>query len=371
VRPFALLFLLAATAQAQPIVGNEVVWRTTSAAVTYKPALQAARIAADGSGFVVAWSEVEDGVSRAYAGRLDGLGRLATIGVHTTGAADAVSIAPFRDRYIAAWVEPSSTDARPMLVTAALDRGFQLLSSRFVAVTNGTPLVRTTPTRAYVGSGTLLYEVDGGAAPIRAYDHPRTLDDLTTAGEEVAFVEHSIAVALGLCGISGVCSPGPTPKYSIGFVWLFHLSAGLTLPIQIDSLVAVSAGNDDHFLVMWAEYGTGTSVKASLFGSAFQPFVVSPHGPAAADGVIQPQIAWDGKRWVAVWTRGGAIEGAVITPSLNIIPLSISARGTRPAIATARQGRFLVTYEVVDAGQRRLASRVIELEPAGRERVVR
>src|SRR5947208_1521737 len=72
VRALGPLFLLvAAIAQAQPAVGPEVVWRTTSPAATLFPAPQAARIAPDRGGFVAAWSEVEDGVSRAYAGRLD------------------------------------------------------------------------------------------------------------------------------------------------------------------------------------------------------------------------------------------------------------------------------------------------------------
>ena len=66
--PWWLVLLLAASAQGQPTVGDEVIWRTTLSAATYRPAPQAARVAADGGGFVVAWSEFDsDGISRACA----------------------------------------------------------------------------------------------------------------------------------------------------------------------------------------------------------------------------------------------------------------------------------------------------------------
>src|SRR5262249_7814970 len=139
----ALLLLVAATLQAQPFIGPEVRWRTTSAAPTYRPAPQAARMAPDGDGFVVAWSEVEDGASRAYAGRMDGAGHLTGVGVRTIGTADAAVIVPFGNRYIAAWEEPEPGDARPTVISATLDRNFNLLSAHSIGLTSTPPFIRT------------------------------------------------------------------------------------------------------------------------------------------------------------------------------------------------------------------------------------
>src|SRR5262249_38503109 len=92
VSPRMIISLLLALAP--PVVGNELVWRTTSAAAVYQPARQAARIEPDHGGYVVGWSEVDDdGLSHGYAGRLDGDGELTAIGVQTAGAAGAVSVA--------------------------------------------------------------------------------------------------------------------------------------------------------------------------------------------------------------------------------------------------------------------------------------
>src|SRR5437660_4020114 len=167
-RVFGVLLLIAAGAQAQPLVGPEVVWRTTSPATTYSPAPQAAPVAADGDGFVVAWSEVADGASRAFAGRLDGGGRLQTVGVRTSGTADAAAIVPFAGRYVAAWLEPELSDGRPLLVTGALDRDFHLLSSRVSDFLSEVPIVRANQGHAFVARGTVLYELDRDGVPILA-----------------------------------------------------------------------------------------------------------------------------------------------------------------------------------------------------------
>src|SRR5207244_11748207 len=78
-----------------PTVTDEVVWRTITPQATYRPAPPAAPVAVDGNDFLVTWSEVADGLSRAYAGRLDARGRLISVDVHTDGAADAASAVPF------------------------------------------------------------------------------------------------------------------------------------------------------------------------------------------------------------------------------------------------------------------------------------
>src|SRR5439155_9948600 len=130
---------------------------------------QAARVAVDGGGFAVAWSEFADGLSRAYAGRLDAAGNLLEVGVRTAGTADAPSVVPSGDRYIAAWLEPDTSGKFPALITAALDRDFRLMHARNAGLTLGRPVVRVTPSRRYIGAGGALYEVDGDGVPVNVF----------------------------------------------------------------------------------------------------------------------------------------------------------------------------------------------------------
>jgi len=339
----ALLLLIASAVQAQPFIGNEVVWRTPSPAATYSPSPQAARIEPDGDGYVVAWSEVEDGVSRAYAGRLDGAGRLETVGVHTAGVADAPAIASFGGRYIVAWVEPGAVDARPSLVIGALDRDFKLIGARPLGLTSSPPIVRTEVVRAYVASGNFLYEVDVDGAPLVVYDVPHPLDDMAAAGDQLGYVFHS-----------------KTPLNVVGFTWLYRLTTGRLLsPIDLPAAVA---SNGSSFLVIWNE-ASPRRLDGSLFGTSFKPFTISTRVGTAIDKLEQPQAAWDGSRWLVVWPRGDTIEAAVIGADLSVKPFTLSARGRRPAVASGKPGRFVVTYEIVDPSERRLSSRIIDFNP--------
>lgn len=370
-RLLAVAFLLLATSiQAQPTVGDEVVWRTAPAA-TYRPAPPAARVAADGDGYAVAWSEFANGASHACAGRLTAAGRLALIGVCTAASGDAPAIAPFGDRYIAAWLEPGPYDGRAMLITAALDRKFALLAAHPVGLTAGAPIVRTAGARAYAASGNFLYEVNGDGAPVNVFEFPPPIDDLAIAGDQVGAVTHAHTVTPSIVCPGHTCSLPPFERYVLTFTWLYRLTSATTLPFKSDAPASVSAGAGG-FLVLWSENAPKAVIKASLFGSSFQPFVVSERGTFGFDPLTQLQVAWDGARWVAVWARGDSIEGAVIEPGRTVTPLTLSARGGRPAIVASKEGRFLVTYEVVDFDQRRLASRLIDFTPpGGRERAIR
>jgi hypothetical protein len=347
------LLLFAAAASAQPVVSRETIWRTASAEATYSPAPQAARIEPDRAGFVVAWTEVEGGVSRAYAGRLDGNGQLLSVDVHTSGAAGAVSIAPFGDRYIAAWHEPESGDDRPLLVTAALDRDFHLLSSRPVGLTDGHPIVKAEAGRAFIASGHSLYEVDRDGAPVVVYNDSSLLDDAATTADQIGYVFRQ-----------------PRPNV-VGFTWLFRLTAGVAVSFPVIDAPAGVAANGNTFLVVWGESGGTRPLFGSFFGTSFKRFTIATQALPAFGRLIQPQIASDGVRWVVVWQRGDRIDGAAITSAGQVSTFAVSGSGARPAIASVRRGRFVITYERLADGQRNLASRVIDFGESERERAAR
>jgi hypothetical protein len=372
VRLLVTILLAAAAAQAQPVVTEESTWRHTSSATTYRPSAQAAPVVADGGGFLVTWSEVADGLSRAYAGRLDASGRLLSVGVRTGGEADAASVAPFGDRIIAAWLEPG-VGQRPLAMFAALDRSFQLVSVRPVELLATPPIVRTTGSRAFVGADAKLYEVDRDGAPLTVVNAPGLIDDLAAVGSNVGFVSHSYTPFKSFpnpCHPFTICvAPGPVPEaYTVVFTWLYRLTSGTSASVTANARTAV-AGGGDSFLVVWFEPG---KVKGSLFGSTFMPFLISSRVPEPLDARAQPQVAWDGQRWIAVWSADGSVLGAAVTPDAKVTTFDVSARGKRPAINAAVPSRFLVTYEVVDSDTRHLGSRLIDFTPPGqRERAVR
>lgn len=372
-----LFLLLAATATAQPqvVVGSEVVWRATSPAATFYPAPQAAPVAADRAGYVVAWSEVQDGVSRAFAGRLDGAGRLATVGVRTAGTADAASIVPFAGRYIAAWLEPEVPDQRPLLVTAALDRDFTLLSAHDLGLSLGPPIVRATGSRVLLNSKSRLYELNGDAAVINQFYATRAIDDFAVVGDQFGYVTHSLE-SVHCPSVSFFCRYGNyINTYTVGFTWVYRFVAGQTWTVNSggppagDAPTAVGMSGDQYLIVYFDP--NAQAVKALHGRSPETPLLLSTRIPALGP-MTQAQVAWDGRRWLAVWGGNQSVEAAVVNGDGTFSAFTISGEGWRPAVTAASPGRFLVTYETYAAPHRRLASRVITFSDfTQRERAVR
>lgn len=361
----SLLLLLAATAQAQPFVSEEIIWRTMPAASPYIVTSRAAPVAADGDGFVVGWTEFDTQL-RACLGRLDARGRLLDVGVRSPGVGDAAVIAPFGDRYVAAWLEPGNGPL-PTLVTAAFDRDFRVVSTRPVAASPGAPILHVATPSAYVASGTILYEIDRDGAATKAYDALARIDDFTAVRDQVGYVTHSTKHMPSVCGFFQ-CSP-PTDIYAVAFHWLNHQLGNWMWLFASTAPVSV-AGDGGAFLLVFFDPSLG--VRALAYRNTEVRQVALPGPLPRLDPTTQAQAVWDGARWVVVWPAGDGIAGAAITPDLAVRPFVVTARGARPSLAVSKPGRLLVTYEWSEDKTRRLASRVIDFDrPAQRERVVR
>lgn len=376
---FVALLLFAASASAQNVIGPEVVLRATSQSPTYHPAAQAVPIVADGDGYLVTWSEAIDGLSRAYTGRLDAAGRLIRVGARTAGTADGAVIAPLGDRYVAAWLEPTGSDGRPGLVSALLDRSFQVASSHAADLLADAPRLRAGGGRVYVSTGSAIYELDasGGRTPVLFT--PLPLDDFAVAGNEagvpVAYVARSIDSFTSLV-------PPPYIITRLHFSWPLRTSGPLTATFELFSQrigSPMAIGSDGSgFLVVWIDLNA-RAVMASLIAPLtqfqFSPFVVSSFASSRVVPDQQPQIASDGSRWLVVWEHEGRIEGMTVAPGGARTTFTVSdSGGARPSVATAQQGRFVVTYEAYEGVTRRLASRLLDFNPGpppGRERAVR
>jgi hypothetical protein len=100
--------------------------------------------------------------------------------------------------------------------------------------------------------------------------------------------------------------------------------------------------------------------------------VIGSFGPDS--GPTRADIASDGERYVVVWRtqtsdRSHDIVGASIDRAGNIIPLSIAtstADERDPSVISMGDGTFLVAYEKVSDGQRRIAGRFVIFDPRSR-----
>jgi hypothetical protein len=333
-------------AAAAPLVSPEVTWRVTSPQQTYFPAPQAAPLAADGPRYAVTWSEVTNGVSHACAGTLGANGHLEKVGVCTSGTGDAAIITPSGDGYVAAWLEPEAIDARPNLITAALDGDFKLRDAQLIGLAAGVPSFHAGKSRLFLATPATLYELDATGAVRASKDFNARAEGVAVSGDEIGTVFHARGPAF-----SGTVHW----VYSVTFARLGGADSLFQFGADDSAAVVALGANDDGFLVLWSQWG---GLAASFFGPGFvRREFVSTNVPATASA---PQVAWDGARWLVVWSDWQGVRGTAIAPDLSATPFLVSSQGSRPAIAASSPGHFIVTYEVVEAFERRLAARAID-----------
>jgi hypothetical protein len=177
-----------------------------------------------------------------------------------------------------------------------------------------------------------------------------------------------------------------TPTVSLQYLALYGISAANDFNFDSNAAPAIRGDGRDVALV-WlqgAQVSGGSVVMTRLSPPSFtdffpgvnQPLVIGSFGPDA--GPTRPDIAGDGERYVVVWRtqtpgRSHDIAGASIDRAGNIIPLSIAtstADERDPSVVSMGDGTFLVAYEKVSDGDRRIAGRFVTFG-APRARAVR
>jgi hypothetical protein len=124
-----------------------------------------------------------------------------------------------------------------------------------------------------------------------------------------------------------------------------------------------AAGIGREFLVLWV----GPNGIEGVFlrdGSQYTSLTV----PALGDFGSTPDVASDGKRYMAVFEHLGNIQGVLLTPDGGAQPFVVSAAPhteSRPKVQALGEGRFLVTY----VREETLLGRVVTVEP-GRRRAI-
>ena len=407
---FAILFR-AALAFGQPAIGAEVATDPLPSRgfslPTNAPAVAMAR---DNKGVAVAWMMTgAGGGNRIHVVRLDGtahfIGAVREIPIFATYEADAsfasIAAAPDGNGFTLAWLEApyySTTVPAPSTWNAAycqLDSDLHPMPPRFLAEAISSPVIVRSEKSTWMTARGLLWEMrpDGSRSDF-IVPGPIASDMTIAKGAPQIAGSQNVKTASFTCSPDPNCTVHGGPfrgfcyescrkyqtDYTLQFVALYTASASPAFSFYTDSSPAV-ASNGRDVLVGWfsGEQSKGGQVvvarmtpdSAAKVANAFaQPRVVGNFGPDG--GLTRPDIATDGQRYLIVWRStvpagGGShdIVGASIAPDGTVTPLSIatsSADERDPSIVAIGSGSFLVAYEKLSAGERRLAGRIITFD---------
>ena len=386
---------------AQPTIGTEVVSdvlenRNELLSVT-GPAVAMAR---DRQGLAMAWTMRHGGTNRIYVARLAEDGRISGPIIEIPGAlteaSDAylpsVAASPTGSGFLLAWLEASvaPNGGWTRVVYSVLDGELRPSSPKvltLVQLTSGAPVIARSGKAAWVAAGGVVWQIlpDGSAA--RPIDAGLPAADMTGVGDFPKLV------AGARVSKSWTCSDAPGCRvhsplylcyescriyqyaYELHYVALYTASGKVTFPFDSDAQPAVQSDGVDTLIVWFdgSQSRGGVLLAARLrspsladFENAMaRPFVLGNFGPDG--GPLRPEIATDGERYLVVWrttTPGGDhdIVGASVDRAGKVTDLSIassSANEKDPSVISLSRGTFLVAYEKVSNGQRRIAGRVI------------
>lgn len=335
-----------------------------------EPALVASR-----NGVLLAWSELDPITRRAEirTGVLDFNGRLIsevrTLPTWQAGAeATSPVVATNGESFAVAWLE-SQRSMRVAAVPLAVDgsRTAEPLSTGyFTGYPEGTPTPPIVWNRdAYVVDGHAFDVAGNEVFPANAIPpHLRF-----ASGDAMIGMTWSTLPERRSCFIHGC---GLLPAEFV-VTWeiareLRQTTASEKYPYYWPDTRVVTAGDDDELAIVWRSPTALTGIRV-VNGAWQSKFNISKDADAPApDG-----IAFDGERWLVVFTRGDDVWGAFVDRTARDatpFPIATSARHESDAqVIAIAPGRFLVSYATnLGAGDHRFAGRVVLTEAPGKRR---
>ena len=405
---FALAFLLlAATAFAQITIGDEISsgpipkeFATTSLAA---PAVAAAK---DNNGIAVAWVMSNGSANRVYITRIDGSGHgggitrempLASAVAQAQQLFPSLAAAPDGNGFIVAWLEIApSTPAAAQAVFSRIDAATLTPSAPTALfpppLAISPTLVRTKNGKTWISAGGLVWSQNGalegpfgGIASATDMTIAKDVPQLVGSHIEQSKDYYTCSPAPG-CYVNqgpfkGFCYPSCRNyplEYAVDFKSLDGAFATATFDFLTDAQPAIGS-NGSETAVVWfrgSQSSGGDVVLAHLAGTfdLTHPDSLALFPPDS--GQTRPDIASDGQRYVVVWRSNTSpgnhdIVGMVIDNDGKQTPLSIatsSADERDPSVLSLGGGTFLVVYEKIAGGERRIAGRFMTF---GRHRATR
>ena len=377
-----VLFPLAVAAAAQNI-SNEVVSDPLQPNLApLNLAVPAVSLAKDRHGPAIAWTMgAAAGVDRIYVARLDGGGHLAGVPREippsisksaTHEAYPALAPAPDGEGFVLAWTDIDHDVAVTRTVVARLDANLESSTPQWVTGGNSLP---TAPPIVRTKGDTTWIAVSGFVWTFS--------NDGKLSTPLLGIAASDMTIGLNLPQVIGGrrvrntfgCFPNCRDTYSVDFVSLFTVTKFNMQSFLSDIQPAIDSSGGDVLVVFFrGDETSGGTVEATRFPAAevtrFDEFMARsrPIGTFPSDGgTTRPSIANDGTRWVIVWRARTApgnhdITGAVLDADGKVTPLSIAASAADerdPAVLALGDGSFLVAYEKVFNGERRIAGRFL------------
>jgi len=375
-----LVILAAATAAAQPYVGNEVRFPVSEIPITISTAPSSALSIAAGDGeFAVTWSSGA-AQSRVSIMRLDGALRPASaqrdLAPFFGDGYDAVDpqVVVTPSGYAVAWRERKRTEEKQpiFIIVARLTKTFETETVMNVAAT-------PPDTRFRLGNGAgddlvlgvdpVVYTLKRDGAILLA-GGASVLDDVAATPQHLAYVAHSLTPASDCFTLFGgpVCR---TPAHFDARVVLDGVASDrLTVsspPPTPPSGFTLSTDGSKQFLTWIGTHG-------EIFASALAKPPQSLDDPlnlgtmtATPPYASLPVSAGDGERWLVVRQSNEDIVGSVVEANGMTHDVMIAASSEpeqRPVVIAAAKGVFVVAYEIdVDATHRQLAARYVTFLP--------
>ena len=398
----ALLSLASLATSAQPFVGDEVLsdaMRPSNAALS--GVVPPVSLAQDLQGAVMAWTARNaKGVNVLYVARLDPVGRIiAPVAEIPVGTADveaywpSIAVSPDRMGFTLAWIEflrkPLSDSASA--VYCRLDADLKPSARRVLATMQATkvtvPAIVRSGKSTWISFHSAVREI-GSDGPIGLQlDAGVPVSDMIAAADfpKVVGQANRTANSCGYIPWLGYYPPCFNNVHDLRFV---SLQAGLAtrrLALRSDFWPAIQSDGRD-VLVAWMNGEPGDGGTVSTVRLSATSFVrvdedlqggqdIGTFGPDVV--ATRPDIATDGERYVVVWSTkkpSGArdVVAAVIDRDGQVTRLSIAATDADerdPSILMTAPGNFLVAYETLSNGERRLATRTLKFN--GRRRAGR
>lgn len=408
-RKLLLAVLLFQTANAfGQTISAEISSDPLPAALPTSFAVPAIAMARDRTGVAIAWAG-DGGIS---VGRLDATGHFTgpVRSIPTTssadpvaGAAPSLAAAPGGDGFILTWLQlhllnVALKEGAFCRLDAALNPSEPALLAQLV---NSPPIVRSGKTTTWITADRMVWRVRGDGSLDSPLNAGIAASDMTVANDVPQMISGDATRTSFICNAQKQGCTNSSREagwtctescrlylahYEMLFVSLYDVSTSYTF--NFDSWPSPAMRSDGRdVLVSWfvGNEAAGGSVAAAhldLTGFRDFPRVIPAFqfiGNAGPDsGPTRPDIASDGERYVVVWRTATAtpfshdIAGASIDRAGNVIPFSIATSTDDerdPSVVAIGNGRFLVAYDKLSNGERRIAGRFVTF--GSRARAVR
>jgi len=379
----AALFVIAVTVSltvfAQPVIGPEITSLPSEHITHLNIAVPGVAMAKDRDGVAIAWAQRSgDGFNVINVARIDRRGyvegSIHELPRYTRSFADAPSIAalPSGHGFTIGWSE--STIAVYCQLAADLT---PLSPPRvFASSVAATPVIVRSGQETWITAAGIVGRINDDGSLGAQYGNGKPASDITEIGEfpqlvssqRIATVDDSVCgcARVGAGPFRGLC-PCPIFRFTYGLevVSLFSFSHNATFPFDSEIQPAV-LNNGREILVAWFRGSENNGGDVVLTGDDFaKPKVLGPFGPDI--GQTRADIATDGSRTLVVWRTAMRdtthdIIGAIVDAEGNVsyIDIATSESDERdPSIIAIEPGVFLVAYEKVSYGERRIAGRFI------------